>query len=137
MAHYDFDAAINQLENNPIEVTKPAMPKIIGTRRSVLIYINDDKRPIEGYIVEDADPIRLIHDFQVPGSAVSHVGRLEPAGPEIFNLYSDFVHAKKNPSLKVVFAGQLTKTDDGYTGDVTVVTEGYEDDQTWNLVYDD
>lgn len=133
----DFEELVKQAERDDRQVTKPAIPKVTGVRRPVLIYAGESKHPLEGHVVESRNPVRLIHDFRVAALLVTHVAQLVPSGPGSFTLRSEFAHAKQNPGLAIAFWGELTKTDSGYTGSVTMSRGGAESTQLWSIEYDD
>jgi hypothetical protein len=133
----DFEELVKQAEHDDRQVSKPAIPKVTGARRPVLIYIGESRHPLEGHIVESRSPIKLIHDYKTMALSITHVAQVTPNGKDAFILRTEFAHAKQDPRLQISFYGELLKTDSGYSGSVAVSRGGSESTQLWSIEYDD
>ena len=130
----DLDTMIKQSEDCPTEVVKPVMPRTPGTRKAISIYIGESS-VFAGFIIEDKNPPRLVHDIKISGISISHVADLVPSG-ETFSLATTFAHAKERPDFTVEFSGEFVKTEEGYSGQVVLFYSGIEHRQSWELIYD-
>jgi hypothetical protein len=122
-------------EAESIEIVKADMPKLAGQRCPVSIYISHGTSLcFEGSIIENVIPHKLAHDFKISGLSIFHVAELRLIGADTYELTTKYAHAKENAAILPIFYGRLTKTEEGYEGDVELSCNGNLTTHFWEIV---